>query len=268
MSNMRNGRLHSANGKGVDSLEKVGAPENLPRHVAIIMDGNGRWAKARFLPRVAGHRAGAKTVREIVEESRALGVRYLTLFSFSSENWNRPAAEVQALMELFMHHLESELPTLVGNGVRLRAIGDLARLPEGVRERLDRAMEQSKHVDGLDLILAISYGARDEIVHAARSLAESVLAGQLAPADIGVEDFQRRLYAPDVPDPDVLIRTSDEYRISNFLLWQLAYTEIVVSPLLWPEFSREEYRRCLQEYAGRVRRFGLTDEQCEAGASS
>ena len=236
----------------------------MPRHVAIIMDGNGRWAKARFLPRVAGHAAGAKTVREIVEETRALGIRYLTLFSFSSENWSRPASEVQALMELFVHHLEKELPTLLKNGVRLRAIGELSRLPPPVRERLERTVAQTEHLDGLDLILAISYGGRDEIVHAARVLAERVQSRELAPDEISIEEFSRALYAPEVPDPDLLIRTSDENRISNFLLWQLAYTEIVVSPVLWPEFSREEYRRCLREFAGRVRRFGLTDEQLEA----
>lgn len=225
------------------------------------MDGNGRWAKKRFLPRVEGHRAGAKTVRMVVEESRRLGIRYLTLFTFSSENWNRPKAEVAALMQLFKTYLEKELELLTKNNIRLRAIGNLERLPQDVRETLSSVSKQTEKFDGMDLILAVSYGGREEIVYAARQLAQRAAAKQLDPEQIDENCFRQSLYAPDIPDPDVLIRSSDENRISNFLLWQLAYSEIIVTPVLWPDFDREEFLRCLQEYAGRNRRFGLTDEQ-------
>ena len=233
----------------------------VPQHVAIIMDGNGRWAKKRFLPRVEGHRNGARSVRTVVEESRKLGIRYLTLFAFSTENWNRPTDEVGGLMSLFIRHLEAELEVLLKNGVRLRAMGDLSRLPQGVRDLLRRNEESTKDLTGMDLILAVSYGGRDEIVQAARRLGERVRSGELDPAAITEELFSKALYLPDVPDPDLLIRTSEETRISNFLLWQLAYSEIVVSPVLWPDFTSDEYHRCLNVFAGRNRRFGRTQEQ-------
>lgn len=236
----------------------------VPKHVAIIMDGNGRWAKKRFLPRVEGHRNGAKSVRAVVEESRKLGIRYLTLFAFSTENWKRPTDEVGGLMSLFVRHLESELDILLKNGVRLRAMGDLSRLPAGVRELLQRNEEATKHLTGMDLILAVSYGGRDEIVGAARKLGARIQKGELSPEEITEELFGRSLYLPDVPDPDLLIRTSEETRISNFLLWQLAYAEIVVSPVLWPDFTSDEYHRCLHVYAGRNRRFGRTQEQIDS----
>jgi undecaprenyl diphosphate synthase len=241
--------------------EPVSALKIVPRHVAIIMDGNGRWAKKRFLPRVEGHRNGAKTVRMVVEESRRIGVRYLTLFAFSTENWRRPEEEVGGLMSLFVQHLESELDVLLKNGIRLRAMGDLSRLPPSVRELLRRNEERTKDMTGMDLILAISYGGRDELVQAVRKLGRDIQSGKLAPEAITEKVVSGSLYLPDVPDPDLLIRTSDETRISNFLLWQLAYSEIVVSPLLWPEFSRDEFYRCLHVFAGRNRRFGLTQEQ-------
>lgn len=234
-----------------------------PTHVAIIMDGNGRWAKRRMLPRVEGHRAGAKTVRMVCEESRRLGIRYLTLYAFSSENWQRPKDEVSALMKLFTQYLESELETLLKNDIRLRSIGDREKLPSGVRELLELNEERTKNAKGMDLILALSYGGRDEIVHAVRSIASEVERGEIEPKEITASDVTRSLYAPEVPDPDLLIRTSNENRISNFLLWQLAYSEIVVSPVLWPDFSKEEYLRCLDEFAKRERRFGLTDEQAK-----
>jgi undecaprenyl diphosphate synthase len=227
------------------------------------MDGNGRWAKSKGLPRVEGHRAGAKTVRMVVEESRRLGVRFLTLFTFSAENWGRPQAEVEALMGLFAQYLESEIPLLKENGIRLRAIGDRSKLPVSVDEALCRCEHQTASQEKMQLILAVSYGARDEIVHAVKTIARKVEEGNLSPDEISQETVAQALYAPDVPDPDLLIRTSDENRISNFLLWQLAYSEIVVSDLFWPEFSKEEYRRCLQEFAGRSRRFGLTQEQLD-----
>lgn len=232
-----------------------------PRHVAIIMDGNGRWAKRRFMPRIEGHRNGAKSVRMVVEECRRLGIRYLTLFAFSTENWKRPQDEVGGLMSLFVQHLESELELLLKNGIRLRAMGDTSRLPEAVREMLRRNEERTKDMTSMDLILAVSYGGRDELVQAARKMAEAAQAGQLDPASITEDSFARHLYLPDVPDPDLMIRTSDETRISNFLLWQLAYAEIVVSPVLWPDFSQDEFHRCLNVFAGRNRRFGLTQEQ-------
>lgn len=232
-----------------------------PRHLAIIMDGNGRWAKQRGLPRVEGHRAGAKTVRMVVEESRRLGIRHLTLFAFSTENWNRPEAEVSALMRLFVQYLESEFELLCENGIRLRAMGDLEKLPVAVREMLARTEERTAGNGEMDLILAVSYGGRDELVHAVRRIVREVSAGRLHPDGLSVDDVAKGLYLPDVPDPDLLIRTSDESRISNFMLWQLAYAEIVVSPVFWPEFSREEFQRCLDVFAGRNRRFGLTTEQ-------
>lgn len=233
----------------------------LPRHVAIIMDGNGRWAQTRRLPRVEGHRSGAKVVHMVVEECRRLGIRHLTLFAFSTENWNRPGAEVSSLMSLFRQYLDSELDKLLKNDIRLRAIGDIKRLPDFVRESLTRNEERTRHLTGMELILAVSYGGREEIASSMRRLAEQVQAGSLQPSEINEEMISRNLYAPDVPDPDLLIRTSDESRISNFLLWQLAYSEIVVSPVLWPDFSKEEFVRCLNVFASRDRRFGLTGEQ-------
>lgn len=235
--------------------------DKLPKHVAIVMDGNGRWAKRRFLPRVEGHRAGAKSVRMVVEESRRLGIRYLTLFAFSTENWQRPGEEVSALMKLFAQYLESELELMLRHDVRLRAIGDLSRLPQPVRESLERNMARTASAQGMDLILAISYGGREELVNACRGIAQQVASGNLELAQISAEHVRAALYAPDIPDPDLLIRTSDEFRISNFLLWQLAYSEIVVTPVLWPDFDQNEYHRCLHNYAARERRFGLTDEQ-------
>lgn len=236
-------------------------PISLPRHLAIIMDGNGRWAKRRFLPRIEGHRHGAKSVRMVVEECRRLGIRYLTLFAFSTENWRRPQDEVGGLMQLFLHYLESELQLLLTNGIRLRALGDVERLPAAVREVLRRNEERTAHLHELDLILAVSYGGRDELVQATRKIGRRIAAGELSPDQITEELFGQHLYLPDVPDPDLLIRSSDETRISNFLLWQLAYAEIVVSPVLWPDFTRDELHRCLQVFAGRSRRFGLTQEQ-------
>lgn len=233
----------------------------LPRHVAIIMDGNGRWAKKRFLPRVEGHRNGAKAVRKIVEESRRLGIRYLTLFAFSTENWHRPGEEVSSLMRLFMQYLKSECTRLSENGIKLRAIGDLTRLSPEVRSSLEECMEKTKNGDKMDLLLAISYGGREEIVSAAIRLAESVKNGELEPFQINNKLFTEHLYAPDVPDPDLLIRTSDENRISNFLLWQLAYSEIVVTSVLWPDFDENEFNNCLKSFANRSRRFGLTEDQ-------
>lgn len=246
----------------------MNSDNNLPKHIAIIMDGNGRWAKSKNLPRVEGHRTGAKSVRVVVEEARKLGIKYLTLFSFSTENWNRPKDEVSALMKLFKQYLDGELSQLLKNGVRLRAIGDLQRLPDFVRESLDRNQKETEHLDGLQLILALSYGGREEIVSAARKLATQAKAGLIDPNLINEELFSENLYSKDIPDPDLLIRTSAENRISNFLLWQLAYAEIVVSPVLWPDFRQAEFAACLEEYAKRERRFGLTSEQINKAKGS
>lgn len=232
-----------------------------PEHVAIIMDGNGRWAKSRGLARIEGHQAGAISVRKIVEETRRQGIRYLTLFSFSSENWGREAAEVEGLMSLFTQYLESELDGLNKNGIRLRALGDLERLPESVRVALARDLNQTEKNIGLDLILAVSYGSRDEIVSAAKKIATQVRDGKMDVNDINKETFARSLWTSEIPDPDLLIRTSGEMRISNFLLYQLAYTEIIVAPELWPDFDETSYIRCLDDYSKRERRYGLASEQ-------
>lgn len=242
-------------------------PIVLPSHVAIIMDGNGRWAHARGLPRVEGHRAGAKTVRRIVEESRRLGIRYLTLYAFSTENWSRPAAEVNALMKLFQRYLRSEIAQLKENGIRLRAIGELSELPKAVRRELEQAMELTEHETGMDLTLAVSYGGRREIVSAVQRISQQVVKGELVPEEIDENSIRQALYAPDIPDPDLLIRTSGESRISNFLLWQLAYSEIVVTEVCWPEFSMDQFLSCLREFSRRDRRFGMTGEQAR-GASA
>lgn len=257
-SNGRNRALSRADAEGHSQAIKV------PRHVAIIMDGNGRWARSRFLPRVEGHRNGAKTVRMVVEECRRLGVEYLTLFAFSTENWQRPAEEVNSLMFLFMQYLASEADKLAENGIRLRACGDLSKLSPKVRDALQAAERRTAEGTSMELILAISYGGREELVHAARAIAEKVQQGALNPSEITADVMRQHLYLPHVPDPDLLIRTSDENRISNFLLWQLAYAEIVVTPVLWPAFNEEEFYRCLREFSGRKRRFGLTEEQVTA----
>lgn len=247
----------------LDYSKKLSGAEDkaLPRHVAIIMDGNGRWARERRLPRVEGHRMGAKTVRMVVEESRKLGIRYLTLFAFSTENWKRPRPEVNTLMRLFRQYLLSERELLIENGVRLRAIGRRESLPEVTRSALEEIERATEHLQGMELILALSYGGRDELVQATQSIARKVKEGSLGVEDISEKSIQDHLFAPDIPDPDLLIRTSREYRISNFLLWQLAYSEIVVSPLYWPAFTKDAFMECLAEYSTRSRRFGLTSEQ-------
>lgn len=231
--------------------------QNLPHHVAVIMDGNGRWARARGMPRVEGHRAGAKSVRSLVEECRKLGIRYLTLFAFSSENWQRPKEEVSSLMGLFAHFLESELALMCRNNIRLRAIGNLERLPDNVRAILRKTQDSTRDHNALDLVLAVSYGGREELLQAAQRIADAARQGSLV-TPLDEQAFRGFLYAPDIPDPDLLIRTSDEFRISNFLLWQLAYAEIVITPTLWPDFDAEEFLRCLKIYSKRERRFGLT----------
>ncbi len=235
--------------------------DRLPQHVAIIMDGNGRWAQQRGLPRTEGHKRAKETVRAIVETSRDLGISYLTLYAFSSENWQRPSAEVRILMSLFRHYLRNELDRLMGYNIRLLALGDLRRLPGPVRLAFDEAICATRHNTGLTVILAVSYGAREEIVAAARALAQAVQEGHLRPDEIDERRFARHLWTVEVPDPDLLIRTGKEMRISNFLLWQLAYTELYVTDTLWPDFGREHFLQSLVAYQRRQRRFGRTAEQ-------
>jgi len=229
---------------------------SVPRHIAIIMDGNGRWAKERGLPRRDGHRAGAESVRECVTACKELGVEYLTLYAFSTENWNRPAAEVTALMLLLERFLVEKAEELMKQNVRLQAIGHLDRLPEKTRRKLDQAIARTAGNTSLTLVLALSYGSREEIVEAARSLAADAAAGKLDPASIDGATFASRLYTAGIPDPDLLIRTSGELRVSNFLLWQISYAEIVIFKKCWPDFHQADLFEAAQEYARRHRRFG------------
>ncbi|MCB0335517.1 MAG: isoprenyl transferase [Bdellovibrionales bacterium] len=253
---------HNANGNGLRDLELDVA--ELPKHIAVIMDGNGRWAQSRGLPRIQGHRAGAKTVQNIVEHVRRLGIRYLTLFAFSTENWQRPRDEISGLMKIFEVYLKSELNKMLEQDVRLRVIGNLDVLPSGVAKLISEAQERTVQNSSLDFILAISYGGRAEIIQACQQLAEQVKAGTLETNAIDDRTFSQCLYAPDVPDPDLLIRTSGEFRVSNFLLWQIAYSEIIVSDVAWPDFSKEHLYQALREYSTRQRRYGLTGEQQKA----
>jgi undecaprenyl diphosphate synthase len=230
---------------------------NVARHVAIIMDGNGRWAKRRSLGRVLGHREGIKSLREVLKEAVRSGVRHLTVYAFSTENWSRPVEEVGALMGMMAKQLVKEAADLAKQGVRLRAIGSLEKLPEKARNALARAEEITAEGQTLDFVLALSYGGRTEICDAVKRLvAEGVEVDQIDEAAIS-----RNLYAPDIPDPDLVIRTSGEMRLSNFLLWQAAYSEIYFTDTLWPDFRAAEFRKALEEYARRTRRFGLTDDQ-------
>jgi len=232
------------------------AAANLPRHVAIIMDGNGRWAKQRHLPRVEGHRRGADSVREVIRVAGDIGIKYLTLYAFSAENWNRPKDEVAALMKYLIHYLKTEVKELDKNNVRLEAIGQIHRLPENVQEQLAKSIAALSHNNGLTLVLALSYGSRIEIVEAARTLAAKVKSGQLEPGDITEAVISQHLWTRNHPDPDLLIRTSGEMRISNFLLWQISYAELVITPTLWPDFRKLQFFSALEEYARRNRRFG------------
>ncbi len=228
----------------------------IPRHIAIIMDGNGRWAAARGLPRREGHRAGAVSVEECLIACGELGVRYLTLYAFSSENWKRPQAEVSALMTLLAHFLKEKTPRLMENNIRLQVIGQLAKLPQRNQRQLRETIDKTKGNDGLTLVVALSYGSREEIVDAARRLMEEAKAGAIDPADLDSETFSRYLHTASLPDPDLLIRTSGECRVSNFLLWQISYAEIVITETLWPDFRREHLAAAIAEYQCRHRRFG------------
>ncbi len=228
----------------------------LPRHVAIIMDGNGRWAKQRHLPRVEGHRQGVESVRAVVRAAGEVGIDYLTLYAFSVENWNRPKDEVDALMRYLARYLKSEVGELTRNNVRLDVIGQVYRLPEFVQVQLENTRQALARNNGLTLVLALSYGGRTEIVEAVRHITHEARAGQIEPAEITEEMVSQHLYTRHLPDPDLLIRTSGELRLSNFLLWQVSYAEFVVTPTLWPDFRKPQFFSALEEYARRHRRFG------------
>lgn len=241
-------------------------PARIPQHVAIIMDGNGRWAKQRGLPRLEGHRRGVETVRTVVDSAREIGIKYITLYAFSVENWKRPGEEVSGLMGLLDFFLKRELNNLIKERVRLRTIGRTDQLPENVRRELDRVKEATKHFNDWNLVLALNYGAQTEAADAARAYAEAVAAGKENPGEASWERFRRYLYTADLPEPDLLIRTSGELRISNFLMLQLAYAEMIFTPTLWPDFGKSDLLAAVEEYARRERRYGLTTEQIKAGA--
>ena len=228
----------------------------LPAHVAIIMDGNGRWAKERSLPRVEGHRRGAESVRSVLRTAARLGVKYLTLYAFSVENWNRPQGEVDTLMKYLAHYLKSEQREMNDNNVKLQAICQTSRLPKFVRDQLKATRESLAQNNGTTLTLALSYGGRTELVDAVRGIAEKARDGEIDPAKISEQTISGHLYTSDMPDPDLLIRTSGEMRVSNFLLWQISYAELVVTDRLWPDFGEPEFCAALEEFAGRNRRFG------------
>ena len=243
-------------GSGEAELLATIRAQPLPRHVAIIMDGNGRWARSQSLPRVAGHREGVKAARATVRAAAQAGIGYLTLYAFSSENWARPAAEVNFLMRLLESSVEAELPELMDNNVRLRILGDRDQLTRGVRQSVERATEATAGNTGLTLQIALNYGGRQEIVRAIRALAGRVARGELPLAAIDEPEVANALDTAGVPDPDLLIRTSGEYRLSNFLLWQIAYTELLVLPTLWPDFSARDLYLAVADFQRRSRRFG------------
>ena len=238
-----------------------------PQHVAIIMDGNGRWAKKRGLPRIEGHRRGVETVRTITDAGREIGLRTLTLYAFSVENWSRPQDEVGALMGLLEFYLKKELNTFIKNKIRLRTIGRTQDLPAGVQKSLKHTIEATKEFTDYTLVLALNYGARTEIVDAAHAYAAAVVAGREDPKDESWAAFNRYLYTAELPDPDLIIRTSGETRLSNFMLMQGAYAELVFTPVLWPDFSKTDLVAAVAEYGQRERRYGKTSEQLETPAS-
>ncbi len=240
-----------------DQIDKT----RLPLHVAVIMDGNGRWAKARNLERTAGHVEGVNTVRKITEIASQIGIKFLTLYTFSTENWNRPKIEVDALMHLVVMAIERETPDLIRNNVRLTMIGDFSRMPNDAYERLRQCMQDTSHCTGLTLCLAISYSARWEITHACSVIAEKVKTGVLNVSEITDRVLSQHLSTAFMPDPDLLIRTGGDMRISNFLLWQIAYAEIYVTDTYWPDFSQEDFVGAIRSYQQRERRFGKTSEQ-------
>ena len=248
-------------GKNDMSLKDQINTERLPVHVAIIMDGNGRWATQRGKERNFGHEQGVNAVRSVIECAAELGLKYLTLYTFSTENWNRPDEEISALMRIMVQSLNNETETLVRNNVRLMAIGDIQRLAEDVRSRLFETMKVTSVSTGLNLVVALSYSSRWEILNAAKMMAGKVMKGEIALSDIDEDVFGKFLTTNDIPDPELMIRTSGELRISNFLLWQLAYTELYFTDLLWPDFGKEDFYRAIIDFQKRERRFGKTSGQ-------
>ena len=245
----------------LDKLLKQLNHKKLPSHIAIIMDGNGRWAKKRFLPRIAGHRAGAKTVDRIVTRCRKLGIKALTLYSFSDENWNRPKREIDTLMSLLREYLQKELDTMLREDIRFNTIGHIEDLPLFVQEMVKNAEEKTRNKKGMVLTLALSYGSRREIIDAVKKIAEKVEKRIIKVDSINSDLFSRELYTNGLPEPDLLIRTSGELRVSNYLLYQIAYTELFFTKVLWPDFNETHLLKALIEFQNRVRRYGLTTEQ-------
>jgi len=236
-------------------------PQRLPKHVAIIMDGNGRWAKKKILNRIRGHEEGAESVRNIVRTSREIGISWLTLYAFSEENWKRPNYEIQALMGLLKRFLKNELDEMLDNGIRFQTIGRTGKLPVDVQESLKETMEKTSRNRDMVLTLALSYGGRQEILDTVRKISEKIESGEITSMEISEQLISDSLYTSGMPDPDLLIRTSGEYRVSNFLLWQIAYAEIYITSTLWPDFRKEEYLFIIEEFQKRERRFGATGEQ-------
>lgn len=243
----------------MDRLDKT----NLPRHIAIIMDGNGRWAQNHSLGRIAGHRKGAESVRSVVESCRRIGIPFLTLYAFSSENWSRPETEVKALMTLLEKYLKTEARVMMKNNIRLLTIGDTEALPSKVRAVLEDTIRQTTANTAMTLILALNYGSQDEILGAVRRLVDEARRGSVEAADITQERFSNYLHTKGIPDPDLLIRTSGEFRLSNFLMWQMAYTEFYFTDTLWPDFREEQLIEAILEYQRRERRFGKTSDQVQ-----
>jgi len=231
-------------------------PDSLPRHIAVIMDGNGRWAQSRGLPRIAGHRAGAEAVREAVDSCQELGIEFLTLYAFSSENWNRPQKEIDALMKLLERFLKTKAAEFAKKNVRLRAIGRTHLLPDTCLSELNKVINETSRNTGLTLILALSYGSREEITDATRRIVAKVQSGELSAGEIDKETISEHLDTAGYPDPDLLIRTSGEFRLSNFLLWQLSYAEFFITPKNWPDFRKSDFREAVENYSRRHRRFG------------
>ncbi len=235
--------------------------DRLPKHIAVIMDGNGRWAKKRGSQRIFGHKNGVKAVKETVEGAAELGIDYLTLYAFSRENWNRPKQEIDALMNLLVSTVDKELSTLQENKIKLFVIGDLQGLPEKVREKIEYAINETHNNDGLNLVLALNYSARWEILNAMKHFGEDIIEQEENNVDIDLDSFQKYLTTGNIPDPDLLIRTSGEQRLSNFLLWQLAYSELYFTKTLWPDFRKDDLYKAIINYQNRERRFGKTSEQ-------